>query len=158
MVSVMAHPWAADVVTSAQKVVTYVRAAPEVNGHLQQAAKALGINRGLQTSNQTRMTSVEMCVSSVVAMESAFRSLLQSNPGLVKSKQVVKLLQSREFWRKADVVQRLLQPFSQVIMAIQRDSAALADVTRYWIYLALTLRDMVDDLPPGEVIFKLIAI
>ncbi len=40
------------------------------------------------------------------------------------------------FWASAEVLNKILVPFSKVMTAMQAKTATLADIIRYWLYLA----------------------
>lgn len=69
--------------------------------------------------------------------------------------QVKKLVGSRQLWMRLQAMSKLLQPLSEVIMAIQAKKATIADVTRYWLYLGRALKQCLEDaegnLPAGNV-------
>jgi hypothetical protein len=66
--------------------------------------------------------------------------------------QVLQTLESRAFWSSLEGICKLLKPFTEAIMAIQSDRSYMADVARYWIYLARMLRMDLPKfgLPSGE--------
>jgi hypothetical protein len=76
--SVLAHPWAKDLLMRAQQVVTYFRASHAPLAALRAAAEELGITQGLQSSNTTRMTSGYGCTSSVQRNAPAFTRMQSS--------------------------------------------------------------------------------
>jgi len=55
------------------------------------------------------------------------------------------------FWREVDLLCRLLEPLSKVVMGIQRRDATLADCALYWLYLAVNIAELLPSLPPGKV-------
>lgn len=155
MGSILAHPWARQVVVDAQRVVTLFRASHMPLGVLKEEAKRLGITTTLQTSNQTRLTSSFLCLESVLKMERAFKSymlLVPGNRALMPATQsaVRNVLEDNSFWAKLKVVTALLEPFTKVVMAVQRNTTSLADITRYWLYLNLSVRDVLPSIPDND--------
>lgn len=63
MASVMGHPDATQLVTKAQKLVTFFRASHQPSAQLKKVAAALGIKRSLVTSNKpgSRLCMVTKC-------------------------------------------------------------------------------------------------
>jgi hypothetical protein len=118
-------------VTRAQAVVTYFNASHQPLALLRAAAETLGITKGLQSSNKTRMTSVHICLESIRDNKMAFQVLLHRHPDVIKKDAVVATLRDNEFWGGLEALCNLLQPISQAIMAIQGANATLADVTRW---------------------------
>ena len=53
---------------------------------------------------------------------------------------MVAILGDRQFWISVINLCKMLEPFSQAVMAIQSDKSSMADVSRYWIYLARVFR------------------
>ena len=70
--------------------------------------------------------------------------------------QVVKTLQDRSFWLKISGLCSLMKPFSEAVMAIQGNRSTLADVTRYFLYLAHALKSELGKgyVPAGELQFS----
>jgi len=147
MAAVLAHPHFRSRVAEAQRIVTYFRASHQPLAMLNDAIRSQGINGGgLQSSNKTRFTSVHLMLASINRVEGPLRSVL-SQPDIIKPGPVRESLGSTTFWREIDIMCKLLQPFTQVIMAIQSRDATLADVTRYWLYLARCLERLQFELP-----------
>jgi hypothetical protein len=145
--SVVSHAWAKEVLVSAQGLVTFFRSSHKPLGLFRETLNSLPVpegskkkKRGLVTSNQTRMTSQQMCLQSIVDNEVTFRTLLQNHPDVLSSKPaLLTLLQDRNWWTRIDALNALLEPFSKVIMAVQAERSSMADVARYWIFLAREL-------------------
>ena len=134
--SLLGHPWAKDIIKKAQKVVTYFNASTRGHSLLMLAAAAQNIKGKLQTSNTTRFTSVHIMLQSVLNMDQPLHAVLNQHAADIKQDEVKHIIGDRQFWAAADVLSKLLNPFSQVVMAIQAKTATVADVTRYWLYLA----------------------
>eukprot|EP00898_Chlorokybus_atmophyticus_P002936 jgi/Chlat1/3643/Chrsp238S03648 len=125
------YSWAKNIIMSAQKIVTYFRASHRPLALLKNAAKADGINTTLYSFNKTRFTSVHswfrllkvlrVCATYGGPLEVGLASLCE-----------------------------LLQPFSKIIMAVQAADATLADITRYWLYLARAIKEI--NLPAGALV------
>jgi hypothetical protein len=129
--SIMAFPWAKDLVVRSQQVVTYFRASHQAMAVLRAAAAKVNVRRELHSSNTTRMTSSNECTSSVQANSPAFTVVLQSDDAAaIKSAAVLAILKSREFWESLEQLNKLLEPLSVVIMAVQGHNTTLADVCR----------------------------
>ncbi len=81
-------------------------------------------------------------LQSVVNMDLPLHAVVNLHPEDIKDKQgeVKPIIENRQFWAGAEVLSSLLVPFSQVVMAIQAKSATVADVTRYWLYLARSFK------------------
>ena len=155
MGGMLSHPWAANVVTQAQRVVTFFRASHKCLSDLNEAKSALRIKAGLVTSNKTRFTSVEQCLTSVQRMEPALRMVVGAQGSTVK-REVAAIIRSPSFWAKLGVLLKLLEPISQVIMAVQGAQTTFGDTVRYWMYLGRAIQEVVnsDDfeqlVPPGK--------
>ncbi len=151
MNSVVSHPYARDLIAKAQKIVTYFRASHRPLSLLLEAAAALGIKGTLKTSNQTRLTSVAICLESVLAMEDAFSRLLREQPDILESQQEVEqLVSDRQFCSELKALCKVLAPFSKVIMAVQRQHSTIADLGRYLLYLGKELEAALVGMPEGE--------
>jgi hypothetical protein len=59
----------------------------------------------------------------------------------------VSFLEDRGWWAELERLCKLLKPFEQVITAVQSDTSNLADLTRYWIYLAAAMEPVLSSLP-----------
>ena len=95
----------------------------------------MGIKRVLVTSNKTRFTSVHAMLESILRLQPALVFLLEHEPQTL-SAAVTALLTDEMFFIELKQLCQLLVPFTLVIMAVQSDNATLADVMRYWLYLA----------------------
>ena len=142
------HPHATQLVTKAQKLVTFFRASHQPLAHLNKVAAALGIKRSLITSNKTRFTSVHACLESVVRLQSALTEVARQHKDLL-SAAVLSIIDDLMFFAKLKQICQLLEPFTLVITAVQAARTTLADVMRYWLYLAKQMtRVASQDLPP----------
>jgi hypothetical protein len=143
MGSILGHPWAKAILMKAQKLVSYFRSSTRPMAHLREIAAALGIRTGFSSSNKTRFTSVHMCVVSVLALKDPLRSMVRQAGRTMLPGWAIALIEdtTREFWEQIELLCSVLAPYSQVIMAVQANSTTLADITRYWIYLARKLKD-----------------
>ena len=113
---------------------------PRANSLLKEAAKNMEISGQLQTSNTTRFTSVHIMLESVVKMHLALQAVLILHSDDIKQDEVKSIIEDRQFWAGAEVLSKLLVPFSQVVMAVQATTATVADTMRYWLYLAKTFK------------------
>ena len=144
MGSLLGHPWAADILKRAQRLVTYFQASTRAYSKLLESAKILGLPgpHRLQSYNKTRFTSVQMMLQSVISLETAFRYMLNTFEGVIRADDIKPIIRDRLFWASAEVLNRICQPFCKVMMAIQAKTATLADIiTRYWLYLARVLKE-----------------
>jgi hypothetical protein len=66
------------------------------------------------------------------------------------SKEVVKIISEDMFFVKLKQLCRLLEPFSLVIAAVQAARTTLADVMRYWLYLAKQITGVASEGLPSE--------
>ncbi|CAK0733669.1 hypothetical protein CVIRNUC_000313 [Coccomyxa viridis] len=82
-----------------------------------------------------------MMLESVSKLETAFALLLKKDPDVIQSADVPPIIRDRVFWASIEVLNKILVPFSKVMTAIQAKTATLADITRYWLYLARVMRD-----------------
>jgi hypothetical protein len=129
--SVLAHPWAKDLLLRSQQVVTYFRASHAPLAALRAAAKELGITTCLQSSNTTRMTSSYGCTSSVQAHQPAFTRMSSSSSDVqIANTDVGDTLGDAAFWDDLSSLNKVLAPISRVIKVLQGDAATLADVSR----------------------------
>ena len=149
---ILAHDWAAKLVVEAQRLVTYFRSSHRAGQTLRDTAKSMGINTFLATSNQTRMTSTYLCLDSISKLEAPLRVMpalhqRDSHPnGLITKREVLDTIQSTTFWGSLTVILQVLRPFEQIITAIQGHDSTLADVSRYLLYVARTLEEVLPDL------------
>jgi hypothetical protein len=139
--SLLGHPWAKELVKRAQRLVTYFQASTRAYHKLLEGARSLGIKGRLRSSNKTRFTSIQMMLESVVGLEAAFAFLLNNHGSVILNADIPPIIRDRVFWASAEVLNKILVPFSRVMMAIQAKTATLADITRYWLYLARVLRE-----------------
>jgi hypothetical protein len=145
MGSMMAHPWVKGVLTNVQRIVTFFKASPRMMALLvQNAVNFQTTVRRFATANKTRFTSVEVSLSSVLALKDPLKSLVRLDKA--KERDGEKRLlpdwmhrmvsDERGLWEVAEVAHQLLVPYSKVIMAVQSDATTLSDMPRYWAYLA----------------------
>ncbi|GFR45354.1 hypothetical protein Agub_g6725 [Astrephomene gubernaculifera] len=148
MASVSSHPVAKAIITKAQRVVTYFRASHMAGGLLRGVvdlkikAGEMERARALATSNKTRFTSVLMCLESVLYNELALRAVVAIHHATLFAKDntdVAGIITDDEFWSGLRELVSVQEPFGKVIMAVQKDSATLGCVTRYWAYLRRSL-------------------
>ncbi len=141
MGSILAHPWAKGVVVKAQRLVSFFRASTRPMTQLREVATTFGIRTGFSSSNKTRLTSVHMCGVSVLALKDPLRSMVRQVARSTLPHWAIVLVEDakREFWEQLEVLCSVLAPYSQVIMAVQSNTTTLADIVRYWIYLAREL-------------------
>ncbi|DBA79000.1 TPA: hypothetical protein ACH3X1_008866 [Trebouxia sp. C0004] len=95
----------------------------------------MGITRMLITSNKTRFTSVRASVESVLWLQLALQGLARQHPECLTD-QLLDWFSNDMFFIMIKQLCKILEPFTLVIQAVQAACASLADVTRYWLYLA----------------------
>lgn len=79
-------------------------------------------------------------LESVVKMDLALHAVLNLHSDDIKQDEVKSTIEERQFWAGAEVLSKLLVPFSQVVMAIQSKSATVAVTRRCWLYLAKSFK------------------
>ncbi len=141
MASVMGHPFAQKLVTRAQSLVTFFRASHQPLVFLQKLANNMGIRRMLITSNKTRFTSVHASLESVVRLQSALQEMARQHSQLL-SKAVLAVINDDMFFVSLKQVCKLLEPFTLVIATVQAARTTLADVMRYWLFLARQMHSL----------------
>lgn len=138
--NITSHEWATEHLKRAQKVVTFFRKSSLARSRLEAARAVLkpdGIVSGgyLESSNKTRLTSVELMLGSLLRNKAAFAHMLRV-PSFDKSivpDEILGLIDDttdagRVFWADSLSLHGVLQPIAQVVMAIQRRSALLAEI------------------------------
>ena len=126
--SILSHAWAAAIVTKAQRLVTYFRSSHIPLGKLYEEGRRQGVTTCIETSNKTRFTSVAEMLASLLKFKLPFQSV--GNGVIVKDGRVRSIIHDDQFWMNLKILSNLLQPFSQVVVAIQDKQALLADVFR----------------------------
>ncbi len=139
MGSVMGHPYAGAIVSKAQSLVTFFRASRKPLALLKEYAKARGINGMLVTSNKTRFTSVHAMLESVLRLKDVMLHLLETHQNLLSAGVLAVLADCELLFIGIKQICQMLVPFTLVIQAIQSDDASLADVMRYWHFLARSM-------------------
>jgi hypothetical protein len=131
--SFMAHNWPKALLVSAQRIVTYFNAAHKPLACFREAlGQQPGQQVGLQSSNGTRLTSVQLCGSSVLQNHGTFNTMLATPGGkeAVANSTVLQLLEDQHFFADLSILDEVLRPVCWVIMAVQRTDTTLADITR----------------------------
>lgn len=146
MGSLLGHNWAQRLIKRVQKMVTGIRASHKPKALLEKIAKRMGIKRMLITSNKTRFTSVHASIESVLRLQPALQEVLREEPGCLTDK-LVKYISDDMFFIMIKQLCKILEPFTLVIQAVQAACATLADVTRYWLFLA----KMIAQLPSQSI-------
>lgn len=143
--SILSHNIAVAAVKKAQRIVTYFRASHMALSTLQEDAKKRGITTGLVSSNTTRFTSVCMCIDSVLRLRRVLEGIAEMQPPVIQKQEVVDTIldKSGDFWGQLQLLGVLLRPFSLVVTAIQSKTALLADVYRYFLYLAAEIKELI---------------
>ncbi len=141
MGSLLGHQWAQKLIKQVQDLITSIRASHRPKALLEQIAKRMGINRMLITSNKTCFTSVHASIESVLRLQPALQELARQHPDCL-SKQLFDCISDDMFFIMIKQLCKILEPFTLVIQAVQAACATLADVTRYWLYLAKTISQL----------------
>lgn len=136
MGSVMGHPFAEGLVRRAQSIVTFYRASHKPLALLKDHAASIGIKRMLVTSNKTRFTSVHATLESVLRLKDTLIWMVKQHRQLLSATVLTALAEHELFFLALSQLSQLLTPFTLVIHAVQSDDATLADVMRYWYFLA----------------------
>ena len=142
MGSLLGHYWAQKLIKRVQDLVTSFRASHKPKALLEQIAKRMGIKRMLITSNKTRFTSVHASIESVLRLQPALQELARQHPDCLND-QLTECISDDMFFIMIKQLCKILEPFTLVIQAVQAACATLANVTRYWLYLA----KMISQLP-----------
>ena len=150
MLSVMGHPFAKKLVSQAQAVVTYFRASHQPLASLKKIAAAMNIKRMLISSNKTRFTSVHASLEFVLRLQNALQQLTEQYPKLITSTAVAATISSGMFFMRLKQICKLLEPFSLVMTAVQAARTTLADVMRYWLFLAKQVSGIDSERMPAE--------
>jgi hypothetical protein len=129
--SVLSFRWAQELLVSAQRVVTYFRASHQPLALLRAAAERFNIKRALHSANKTRFTSKHECVQSVLQNQPAFTLVLQENRTAINNSDVVTIISDPVFWADLGKLNKVMLPFTKVIMAVQGNDSTLGDVCRW---------------------------
>ena len=135
MLSVMGHPLAQQIISQAQRLVTFFRASHQPLFLLNKLAASMGVKRTLITSNKTRFSSVHASLESVSRLQSALQELVRQHPRLCTAA-VMATIGSDMFFVRLKQICKLLEPFTLVMAAVQAARATIADAMRYWLFLA----------------------
>lgn len=157
--NITSHPWAREVVVKATRLITFMRASHQPLARLREHAAQVNIKTGLRQPNKTRFTSLCLALEALLALQPAFlvfRSQPDSfNTISAKGADVKDIIRDNGFWDQAELLLKVLQPLSQVIMAVQSTTTILADITRYWLYLARTYDALLPSMPEHAAGFAL---
>ena len=107
---------------------------------LRDGAKSLGIRGRLRSSNKIRFMSFQMKLQSVIGLEAAFTSLLNTHGNVMLNTNRPANDQGQGLLGHTEVLNKILVPLSKIMTAIQAQTATLADITSYWLYQARVLR------------------
>jgi hypothetical protein len=121
------------------------------------------VRRSLQSSNRTCFTSVVSMLESLDRNGQALQ-MLGSHPHFAPRRAVARsrgtagavadTLRNEEFFKDLAFLVEVLRPVAKEILAVQGTHTTLADVTRYWLYLARALLKVVNstliDAPAPE--------
>ncbi|DBA84465.1 TPA: hypothetical protein ACH3X1_016789 [Trebouxia sp. C0004] len=149
MASVMGHKYATTLITCAQRIVTFFRASHQPLALLKKLAANMGIKRMLITSNKTRFTSVHASLESVVRLQNVLQEIAQQHAALL-SAATLAIIKDDMFCIRLKQICKLLEPFSLVIAAVQSAKTTLADVMRYWLFLAKQVTGSSSELLPAD--------
>jgi hypothetical protein len=156
MGSILCHSWAKALVSKAQRVAIYFHSHSKAKAIFKEQKAAMRIPGGFPSkANKTRFTSVYDCVESVERHAPVFTALAYDER---LNEDIQAILQEPSFFRELGILVKLVLPIAQVVMAVQSVHATLADITRYWLYLARAIGDVLNDtvarrlLPSGNYI------
>ncbi|KAK9918755.1 hypothetical protein WJX75_006629 [Coccomyxa subellipsoidea] len=141
--SILSHKQATDTVKKCQRIVTYFKASHQAKARQEADAKQRGIYTGLVSSNTTRFTSVCMCIESLLKLRRPLEAIADLQPPIITKADVRAAIDDPSFWLMLQTLAVLLRPFTLVVMAIQSKTALLADVHRYFMYLAAEIRELI---------------
>jgi hypothetical protein len=128
---IVAHPVARVAITSAQRIVTFVRASHGTLAAFQALHKLLNLSGGgLITSNTTRLTSIIQMVASVARNESVLQALLGREDMRLPSS-LVDDIKDPAFWRTVKGLGSLLRPVEQVRQLWGAGRVAVSCTTRF---------------------------
>lgn len=148
--SLGAHSWIKDVFMRAQRVSTHFRTSTRAKDVLEKEADRCHTKAKPLSGNTTRFTSVITMLESHVRLKPAFISLANQRPPPINNATVQDTLADFDgYWMRIDLLMPILKPFARAIMAIQASTSTLADVTRYWLYIARAIKDQLPQLPRG---------
>ncbi|DBB01525.1 TPA: hypothetical protein ACH3X1_000177 [Trebouxia sp. C0004] len=102
----------------------------------------MGITRMLITSNKTRFTSMHASEESVLWLQLALQELARQRPECLAD-QLLDWFSDDMFFIMIKQLCKILEPFTLVFKAVEAACATLADVIRFWLYLA----KMITQLP-----------
>ncbi len=146
----MGHKFAITIVSQAQSLVTFFRASHKPLALLRETAASRGIKRMLVTSNKTRFTSVHAMLESVLRLKDSLVFLAETQRPLLSAAVLSVLVDNDLFFLGIKQLCLLLTPFTLVIHAIQSDDATLADVMRYWFFLARQMEALKANLTDAD--------
>ena len=128
--SILAYPWAQELLVQAQRVVTYFRASHRPLELVRQAAAQFQISKGLHSANTTRFTSKHECTDSVATLQPAFQYVVSTEADAIKNADVLDILRDPSFWADLPKLNKLQEPLTKVIKLVQSNRTTLADVCR----------------------------
>lgn len=100
------------------------------------------------------MRTIALCMEDVYASVLTVDACLECREAIANA-DVVAIIDDEDFWLDLKVLCNLLEPLSKVVMAIQSDTTKLADVTRYWLYLANEIAKAAARAPYGNCFFAM---
>lgn len=71
------------------------------------------------------------CVQSVLQNQPAFTLVLQENRTAINNSDVVTIISDPVFWADLGKLNKVMPPFTKVIMAVQGNDSTLGDVCRW---------------------------
>ena len=141
--SILSHKQATETVKRCQRIVTHFKASHQAKARLEADAKQRRIYTGLVSSNTTRFTSVCTCIESVLKLRRLLEAIADLQPPVIIKPDVRAAIDDPGFWLMLQTLAVLLRPFTLVVRAIQSKTALLADVHRYFLYLAAEIRGLI---------------
>ena len=109
------------------------------------AAWQRGSMAATSVANMCVLPRCTQCLESVKRLEAPLRQVA-ATPDIIRSSEVIDIINDASFWRTLQLLCDLLEPASKVVMAIQADGALLADVPRYWAYMARVIETKLEPL------------
>jgi hypothetical protein len=142
------HHWACGIVKQAQRVVTHFQCSHRPKSLLDNTRHRVRVEgASLETANKTRLTSEYSMLVSTVRNARALCQL-GHDPNFTDlgqpSRMMADIVSQDSFYTEVALLVKIIKLGAEVVMAVQGADTTLADVTRYWIYLAQELWNIVD--------------
>eukprot|EP00884_Botryococcus_braunii_P011880 jgi/Botrbrau1/20693/Bobra.0058s0023.1 len=142
--SMLGHPWARQMVVAAQRLVVTILSNPSTYQLFSASAKANGLSGRLSPCNRLQFPSVHACLCSMLEHEGVIRQLLLHQPHTFPELQ---LCHEQTFWLVCMTLSRLTEAYASAIASFSLSSSTLADLVRFWLIFARTVRELRTTLP-----------